>query len=84
MGPFVTCAVKTGLVKSIIKPWFETAVADFPAVSIISTENCFAVPPVSPIAEAGITEPKNLEEQAISLAGRDVYEKLIKGYTEKQ
>ncbi|MCR5655740.1 MAG: UDP-galactopyranose mutase [Lachnospiraceae bacterium] len=36
------------------------------------------------IAEAGITEPKNLEEQAISLAGRDVYEKLIKGYTEKQ
>lgn len=34
--------------------------------------------------EAGITEPKNLEEQALSLAGRDVYEKLIKGYTEKQ
>jgi UDP-galactopyranose mutase len=29
-------------------------------------------------------EPKNLEEQALSLAGRDVYEKLIKGYTEKQ
>ena len=36
------------------------------------------------IAEAGIVEPKNLEEQAISLAGRDVYEKLVKGYTEKQ
>lgn len=36
------------------------------------------------IAEAGISEPKNLEEQAISLVGRDVYEKLIKGYTEKQ
>lgn len=36
------------------------------------------------IAEAGITEPENLEEQAISLAGRDVYEKLVKGYTEKQ
>ena len=34
--------------------------------------------------EAGITEPKNLEEQAISLVGRDVYEKLIKGYTQKQ
>lgn len=34
--------------------------------------------------ELGITEPKNLEEQALSLAGRDVYEKLIKGYTEKQ
>ncbi len=31
-----------------------------------------------------ITEPKNLEEQALSLVGRDVYEKLIKGYTEKQ
>nr|MCR4641209.1 NAD(P)-binding protein [Lachnospiraceae bacterium] len=34
--------------------------------------------------EAGITEPKNLEEQAISLVGRDIYEKLIRGYTEKQ
>ena len=34
--------------------------------------------------EAGITEPQNLEEQAISLVGRDIYEKLIKGYTEKQ
>ena len=33
---------------------------------------------------AGITEPKNLEEQAISLVGKDIYEKLIKGYTEKQ
>lgn len=32
----------------------------------------------------GITEPKNLEEQAISLVGTDIYEKLIKGYTEKQ
>ena len=29
-------------------------------------------------------EPKNLEEQAISLVGRSIYEKLIKGYTEKQ
>ena len=35
-------------------------------------------------ADAGITEPKNLEEQAISLVGTDIYEKLIKGYTEKQ
>ncbi|MCR5249661.1 MAG: UDP-galactopyranose mutase [Lachnospiraceae bacterium] len=34
--------------------------------------------------EAGIGEPKNLEEQAISLVGRDIYEKLVKGYTEKQ
>ena len=36
------------------------------------------------IEELGITEPKNLEEQALSLVGRSVYEKLIKGYTEKQ
>ncbi len=34
--------------------------------------------------EANITEPKNLEEQALSLVGRDIYEKLVKGYTEKQ
>lgn len=34
--------------------------------------------------EAGITEPENLEEQAISLVGTDIYEKLIKGYTQKQ
>ena len=33
---------------------------------------------------AGIMEPKNLEEQAISLVGTDIYEKLVKGYTEKQ
>ena len=33
---------------------------------------------------AGITTPRNLEEQAISLVGTDIYEKLIKGYTEKQ
>ena len=33
---------------------------------------------------AGITDPKNLEEQAISLVGTDIYEKLVKGYTEKQ
>ena len=31
-----------------------------------------------------VEEPKNLEEQAISLVGRDIYEKLVKGYTEKQ
>ena len=36
------------------------------------------------IKEAGITKPKNLEEQAISLVGKDIYEKLVKGYTEKQ
>ena len=34
--------------------------------------------------EQGITEPRNLEEQALYLVGRDIYEKLIKGYTEKQ
>ena len=33
---------------------------------------------------SGITEPQNLEEQAISLVGTDIYEKLVKGYTEKQ
>lgn len=36
------------------------------------------------VAELNITEPKNLEEQALSLVGTDVYEKLVKGYTEKQ
>ena len=38
----------------------------------------------SQIADLGFTETHNLEEQALSLVGRDVYEKLIKGYTEKQ
>lgn len=36
------------------------------------------------IEELHIEEPQNLEEQALSLAGKDVYEKLVKGYTEKQ
>lgn len=36
------------------------------------------------IGQLNIEEPKNLEEQALSLVGRDVYEKLVKGYTEKQ
>lgn len=36
------------------------------------------------IADLNITSPQNLEEQALSLVGKDVYEKLIKGYTEKQ
>ena len=36
------------------------------------------------VAALGITEPQNLEEQALSLVGTDVYEKLVKGYTEKQ
>lgn len=35
-------------------------------------------------AEANIENPQNLEEQAISLIGKDIYEKLVKGYTEKQ
>ena len=34
--------------------------------------------------KGAITDPQNLEEQAISLVGRDIYEKLVKGYTEKQ
>ncbi|MET3129425.1 UDP-galactopyranose mutase [Arcicella rosea] len=36
------------------------------------------------VAASGITDPQNLEEQAISLVGTDIYHKLIKGYTEKQ
>lgn len=36
------------------------------------------------IEELNITEPANLEEQALSLVGTDIYEKLVKGYTEKQ
>ncbi|MEQ9466214.1 MAG: UDP-galactopyranose mutase [Ekhidna sp.] len=36
------------------------------------------------IKASGVTDPQNLEEQAISLVGTDIYEKLIKGYTEKQ
>ncbi len=36
------------------------------------------------IAKAGIQEPTNLEEQAISMVGTDIYEKLVKGYTAKQ
>lgn len=36
------------------------------------------------VREANITEPRNLEEQAISMVGKDIYERLIKGYTAKQ
>ncbi|WP_195609296.1 UDP-galactopyranose mutase [Mediterraneibacter glycyrrhizinilyticus] len=36
------------------------------------------------VKETGIIEPKNLEEQGLSLVGKDVFEKLVKGYTEKQ
>lgn len=36
------------------------------------------------VAESRIDHPRNLEEQAISLVGRDIYQKLVKGYTEKQ
>ena len=36
------------------------------------------------LAESNIDEPRNLEEQAIKLVGKDIYEKLVKGYTEKQ
>lgn len=38
----------------------------------------------SQVKETGITEPKNLEEQGLSLVGKDIFEKLVKGYTEKQ
>ena len=36
------------------------------------------------VAAEGIDEPRNLEEQALSLVGRDIFERLVKGYTEKQ
>ena len=39
---------------------------------------------VEAMEAAGVTEPRNLEEQALVLIGRDIYEQLIKGYTEKQ
>ena len=39
---------------------------------------------VAAMKAAGVTEPRNLEEQALMLIGRDIYETLIKGYTEKQ
>lgn len=39
---------------------------------------------VSAMKAAGVTEPRNLEEQALMLIGKDIYEALIKGYTEKQ
>lgn len=39
---------------------------------------------IESMKNSGITEPRNLEEQAISLIGTDIYETLIKGYTEKQ
>lgn len=39
---------------------------------------------VAKMKAAGVTEPRNLEEQALTLIGKDVYERLIKDYTEKQ
>lgn len=39
---------------------------------------------VEAMAAQGVEEPRNLEEQALTLIGRDIYERLIKGYTEKQ
>ena len=39
---------------------------------------------VAAMAAAGVTTPRNLEEQALTLVGKDIYEALIKGYTEKQ
>ena len=39
---------------------------------------------VEAMRHAGVNEPRNLEEQALLLVGRDIYERLIKGYTEKQ
>ncbi|MCX4276300.1 UDP-galactopyranose mutase [Muribaculum sp.] len=39
---------------------------------------------IDKMAKEGITKPRNLEEQALTLIGKDIYEQLIKGYTEKQ
>ena len=39
---------------------------------------------VATMKAAGVSEPRNLEEQALMLIGKDIYEALIKGYTEKQ
>ncbi len=39
---------------------------------------------VAKMQAEGISEPRNLEEQALTLIGKDIYEQLIKGYTEKQ
>ncbi len=39
---------------------------------------------LSAMQAEGVTQPRNLEEQALSLVGRDIYEKLVEGYTEKQ
>jgi UDP-galactopyranose mutase len=39
---------------------------------------------VAQLAAAGVNQPRNLEEQALMLVGHDIYERLIKGYTEKQ
>lgn len=50
---------------------------------VVTPEEAFAIIEEQKKA-AGISMPKNLEEQAISLVGTDIYEKLIKGYTEKQ
>lgn len=51
------------------------------AQKMIETQRAEAL---SAMKKAGATEPRNLEEQALLLIGKDVYEKLIKGYTEKQ
>ncbi len=47
----------------------------------IEEQRCVAI---DDMAKKGILEPRNLEEQALSLVGSDIYERLIKGYTEKQ
>lgn len=51
------------------------------ALSVIEEQKVVAL---AAMKQAGIEEPRNLEEQAICLIGKDIYEILIKGYTEKQ
>ena len=66
---------KSHVIRTKILPYFgNRKIAEIEAKDIIASQ----------IADLNITEPKNLEEQALSLVGKDVYEKLIKGYTEKQ
>ncbi len=51
------------------------------AMSIIDEQRRYAL---EKMRSSGILEPRNLEEQALLLVGKDIYEKLVKGYTEKQ
>lgn len=59
--------------------WGVTTPAEAEAVIASQRQEALAA-----MRDAGVSEPRNLEEQALLLVGRDIYEKLVKGYTEKQ